>query len=94
MKETDFENKCCEHAGLYGFMSSKFVFVGWPDRVFYGPNRRSFLVEFKHPDGKVDPLQVVTFKKFNTRGWRVYIIDSLEVFKVVLRKEMTREVLP
>lgn len=91
MKERVIEKAVCEFAKKRGWLVRKFTSpgsAGAPDRIFLKDGHCLF-VEFKSPDGKLTPLQVLQHKHFAAAGFPVYVCNNVEDGKrIVLRNEL------
>ena len=59
-------------------------FSGVPDRLVFLPKGKFGLVEVKAPDQKPRKLQVSRHKLFERLGFKVYVIDRIEMIGEVL----------
>ena len=83
------ERDSCKHARDLGWKAVKLSpqgQVGLPDRMFVGPKRKIFLVEFKRPKEPLRPSQVRTITSFKEMGWTIYVVDNLAYFKQIMRE--------
>jgi hypothetical protein len=58
--------------------------VGDPDRVFFLPAERCWLVEFKAEDGRLTPRQRVVHEEYLHLGHPVSVIRSMTEFRSLL----------
>lgn len=74
--ETALENKCIEYAATQGFLPLKAdkIKKGWPDHIFFGPNRIVLIAEFKRPGYKPKPKQKSIHRQLARRGFPVHIV--------------------
>lgn len=71
--------------GLYG--SAGFLdFTIYPDRRRKA-TARVFVIEFKAPGEKLTPLQAYVAKELETRGHKVYKVDSIALGKKIIDNE-------
>lgn len=59
---------------------------GLPDRIVLLPKGIIFFIEFKAPNKKANKLQLYTHRVLKSLGFDVYIIDSKEKAKEVLKE--------
>ena len=50
---------------------------GAPDRLFMHPGRALF-IEFKDPEGTLDPLQSREIARMRAAGFEVHVVDRIE----------------
>lgn len=79
--EIDLENECVAFAQAFGWMSAKFNVRGWPDRLFLGPGRRCWLVEFKRPGEKPRPQQLALHRRLAVQSHPVSVIETFAQFE-------------
>jgi hypothetical protein len=87
MLEKEIEKKVCDYAKSKGFEVYKFSSpnrVGVPDRMFVGPNRQLFFIEFKAPGKKPTPVQLREIGKLMACGFGVWVIDDVEKGKCLI----------
>tara|TARA_R100000541_G_scaffold20106_1_gene29958 strand:- start:174 stop:440 length:267 start_codon:yes stop_codon:yes gene_type:complete len=88
MTESKIEKACSKWAESAGWQVFKFVSPGQrgvPDKVFLKSGKTVF-VEFKQPGGKLSTLQKVQIEKLKANDFKVFIIDSLEGFKIAFSR--------
>ena len=87
-EKKNVEEPCCKLAEQYGYQHFKFDRPGgkkgWPDRAFWGPEGRQFLVEFKRPGKQLSRLQRYWGSKFLMLGHEHHVVRSVEEFRAVL----------
>lgn len=81
--ERQLERQACEYAESMGFVHIKLDRAKrkWPDRLFLGPNARSFIVEFKRAGEKARPQQRYFHYELASMGHTVHVIDNFNDFK-------------
>lgn len=87
MRERFVERKLVSEVKKRGGICPKWVspsFSGVPDRLVFLPNGKFGLVEVKAPDQKPRMLQVSRPKLFERLGFKVYVIDRIEMIGEVL----------
>ncbi|HEL1618608.1 TPA: VRR-NUC domain-containing protein [Streptococcus suis] len=87
MRERFVERKLVSEVKKRGGICPKWVspsFSGVPDRLVFLPKGKFGLVEVKAPDQKPRELQVSRHKLFERLGFKVYIIDHIEMIGEVL----------
>ncbi|WP_449460618.1 VRR-NUC domain-containing protein [Streptococcus suis] len=87
MRERFVERKLVSEVKKRGGICPKWVspsFSGVPDRLVFLPNGKFGLVEVKAPDQKPRMLQVSRHKLFGRLGFKVYVIDRIEMIGEVL----------
>jgi hypothetical protein len=83
------ENEACKEAIRCGWEPIKLGAgerVGLPDRMFVGPGRRLFFVEFKKPGEPLRGAQKNTIRRFADLGWTVHVIDNLPDFSLIFNE--------
>ena len=60
----------------------------WPDRCFWIPGGKPFLIEFKRLGAKQTPLQVITMERLIKQGYDVEVHDTIEGAKAALKRRM------
>ena len=88
MLESKIEKQCVNWAKDNGWLSFKFVSPcnrGVPDRMFLKQGKTVF-VEFKQPGGKISTLQRRQIERLRAWDFKVFIIDSLEGFKIAFTR--------
>ncbi|HEL2151492.1 VRR-NUC domain-containing protein [Streptococcus suis] len=87
MREKYVEQALVRSVKARGGICPKWVspsFSGVPDRLVFLPNGKFGLVEVKAPDQKPRMLQVSRHKLFERLGFKVYVIDHIEMIGEVL----------
>lgn len=87
MREKYVEQALVKSVKSRGGICPKWVspsFSGVPDRLVFLPNGKFGLVEVKAPDQKPRELQVSRHKLFERLGFKVYVIDGIEMIGEVL----------
>ncbi|HEL2388128.1 TPA: VRR-NUC domain-containing protein [Streptococcus suis] len=87
MRERFVEQKLVSEVKKRGGICPKWVspsFSGVPDRLVFLPNGKFGLVEVKAPDQKPRKLQVSRHKLFERLGFKVYVLDHIEMIGEVL----------
>lgn len=87
MREKVVERKLVSEVKKRGGICPKWVspsFSGVPDRLVFLPNGKFGLVEVKAPDQKPRKLQVSRHKLFERLGFKVYVLDHIEMIGDVL----------
>ena len=86
MTEATIEKACWNYALVKGIFTRKLAYgvVGDPDRVFFLPDGRCWLVEFKSPTGRLTPRQHLVHEAMAQAGHPVTVIRSLDEFKTAL----------
>jgi len=80
MKESEIEKQVCDYATFKGIIVRKFTSPGHrgvPDRIFFAPRGRVFLIEFKKPGGSIRPDQIREVDLLRTNNIDVRIIDNV-----------------
>lgn len=78
--EKDIERPVVKHARERGVEVIKLNLmgqIGWPDRQFFGPDRRLLLIEFKKPGEEASEYQAGIHERLRKRGHTVYVIDNV-----------------
>ncbi len=52
--------------------------VGWPDRMFLLPGKKTLFIEFKRPDEPVRKIQVYRGNKLAEYGFDYTVVDNVE----------------
>lgn len=78
------EGPCVAFAVSRGWMEKKIGDDGWPDRLFIRLGLHVWH-EFKVPGGPLTPKQIVRIPQLRAAGAKVYITDSVERFKRLMR---------
>ncbi|WP_105123781.1 VRR-NUC domain-containing protein [Streptococcus suis] len=87
MREKIVEQKLVSEVKKRGGVCPKWVspsFSGVPDRLVFLPKGKFGLVEVKAPGGKPRKLQEARHKLFERLGFKVYVIDRIEMIGEVL----------
>lgn len=87
MREKYVEQALVKSVKARGGICPKWVspsFSGVPDRLVFLPKGKFGLVEVKAPDQKPRKLQVSRHKLFERLGFKVYVIDHIEMIGEVL----------
>lgn len=87
MRERFVERKLVSEVKKRGGICPKWVspsFSGVPDRLVFLPKGKFGLLEVKAPDQKPRKLQVSRHKLFERLGFKVYVIDRIEMIGEVL----------
>lgn len=78
--EVDIEEDVVKFAAEYlGIVGSKLKIggdTGFPDRIFWFPGGKPFLIEFKKPGEEPEPKQVYQHNKLRNLGYRVEVHDD------------------
>lgn len=89
MTESDIEDAFVGGIKLLGGIPYKFTSPGRrgvPDRIAVMPFGLTVYVELKAPGQKPDPHQLREHERLRSRGHKVYVIDSLEGVKQLLKE--------
>ncbi|HEM6175044.1 TPA: VRR-NUC domain-containing protein [Streptococcus suis] len=89
MREKYVEQALVKSVKARGGICPKWVspsFSGVPDRLVFLPNGKFGLVEVKAPNQKPRKLQVSRHKLFERLGFKVYVIDHIEMIGEVLNE--------
>lgn len=92
--EKDIERKVCDYAKSLGILCYKFTSPSRrsvPDRIVVAQNGRVFWIEFKRKGQKPAPAQIVEIERLQKQGATVYVVDSVELGKQILKKESGEE---
>jgi hypothetical protein len=81
--EIDIETDCVNIAAAAGVPSSKLEKVkrSWPDRAFWVPGGRPWIVEFKRPGETPEPQQAERIEMLRGLGYEISVIDSVTEFR-------------
>lgn len=85
--ERSLERKCVVYAEeMCSFLSIKLDNAkrGWPDRLFLGPGKQMFLVEFKRPGEGPTKKQIAVHAMLGVLGFKVWVIDDFEEFAALV----------
>ena len=91
MREINVENYLKKEVEKQGGLCLKFAsptLRGVPDRIVLLPKGRIFFVELKAQNKKAKPHQQRVHKLFKSLGVRVYVADSKEAVKEILKNEI------
>ncbi len=91
MREISVEKYLKKEVKKQGGICLKFIsptLRGVPDRIVLIPEGRIFFVELKAPNRKARPHQQRVHKLFESLGVRVYVADSKEAVKEILKNEV------
>lgn len=61
----------------------------WPDTVFFLPDSRVVLIEFKAPGELPRPGQVCMIERLRKLGFPVYVVDSVDEGLEILESNLT-----
>ena len=87
MREKEIEQKLIEKVKRRGGIAPKWVspgFAGVPDRLIFLPHGKFAMVETKAPGEVPRPLQKSRHRVFRKLGFRVYVVDGVEMIDEVL----------
>ena len=79
--EAKVVNETKKAAKAAGFEHRKVVYVGrngCPDDFFFGFDGQFIIIEFKAPGKEPEPHQAREIRMLRKRGFKVYVIDSVE----------------
>lgn len=82
MRESYIEKRLMQEVKKRGGLAMKFVspsLTGVPDRIVLLPGGRIAFVEVKAPGQKMRPLQLRRKEQLSDLGFKVYILDSIEM---------------
>ena len=82
MLERTIELKFVKEVKKIGGIALKLVcpgFIGMPDRLVLMPKGKMFFAEMKAPGQKPRPVQLKRHEMLRNLGFKVYVVDSLEV---------------
>ena len=82
MLERTIELKFVKEVKKTGGIALKLVcpgFIGMPDRLVLMPKGKMFFAEMKAPGQKPRPVQVKRHEMLRNLGFKVYVVDGLEV---------------
>jgi len=100
MSEVSIEEKACsliyEHLGIKGSKLKVKGESGYPDRIFWLPGGKPFLIEFKKPGEEPRPSQIRIHDYLRSLGYKVEVhdnaIDALEAtIKAVDSTRLSKE---
>ncbi|HEY6007571.1 MAG TPA: VRR-NUC domain-containing protein [Geobacteraceae bacterium] len=84
------ENNNIAFAAKLGIENRKMNGMGkrsWPDRLFIGPNRVFFFIEYKVRGELPTPAQATLINKLRKMGHHVYVVDDKEVGRKIILYE-------
>ncbi len=87
MSEKDIEKKLVTEVKKRGGLCPKFVspgLVGVPDRLVLFKGGLLAFVELKAPSKKPRPIQIKRMEQFRRLGFKVFVIDNVEMIGGVL----------
>lgn len=87
MREKVIERKLTEKVKQRGGLAPKWVAPGYdgvPDRLIFLPHGKFAMAELKAPGEKPRALQLSRHRLFRRLGFKVYVIDSVEMIDEVL----------
>lgn len=93
IREKDIEDAVCRYARRLGFEAEKFVSPAKrsvPDRMFSGPGRKLFFIEFKAPGCKPTKKQKRDHERRREMGFEVYVIDDIDAGKALVNEWLDR----
>lgn len=85
--ESKIQSEGRDYAKIRGWLAIKVTTSstnGWPD-FYYLRRGRHVWVEWKKPDGTVDPHQIERHKEIVLHGGEIYVFDNLDDFKKVMQ---------
>lgn len=88
MLERTIELKFVKEVKKTGGIALKLVcpgFIGMPDRLVLMPKGKMFFAEMKAPGQKPRPVQVKRHEMLRNLGFKVYVVDNLEVMPDEIR---------
>ena len=89
MREKSIESKLTAEVRRFGGLAPKFVSPGLdgvPDRLILLPGGKVAFAELKAPGKTLRPLQAVRKRQLEALGFRVFVIDSIELIGGVLNE--------
>lgn len=92
MKEKTVEKRLVRAVRQQGGLALKFIspgFNGVPDRLLLFMDGKLAFCEVKAPGQKPRPLQVHRMEQLRALGFRVYVVDSVEMIGEMLREIST-----
>jgi hypothetical protein len=95
--ESTIEAAVLRWARQVGLMVTKLQGIGnrsWPDRIFWIPGGRPFLIEFKRPGGRLSELQAITISNLKAAGYDVEVHDDKTKAISALRTRMEAAAVP
>jgi|GraSoiStandDraft_46_1057282.scaffolds.fasta_scaffold01825_14 hypothetical protein len=94
--ETTIEQSMVRECRKHGGRAFKFIpigFSGIPDRIVILPFVPIFFVEVKRVGGEASPLQRVMHAWLRSLGQEVYVLDSLDDFRLVIQSKLKQSLL-
>lgn len=87
-RERDLEAECCKLAESCDLEHIKLDLAkrGWPDRLYFLPDGKTLLVEFKMPGEKPRKKQKAVHGRLNKLGHTVHVIFSRAAFARLLKR--------
>jgi hypothetical protein len=88
MLEKQIEIYFKKQVAAVGGWAIKFIPIslsGFPDRIVLMPGARVYFVELKRPGKKPRKLQIVIHDKLRKYGFKVFVIDSLELVQQFIK---------
>ena len=85
-KERKIETPVCDYAEEQGFLVRKYQSLGvrgGPDDIFYG-HGLVFLMEFKTPEGDLEPWQTREIDLIRKHGCKVFVVDNVDAGKLII----------
>ena len=91
LRECHLEKAAVELANDAGWENLKMdkAARSWPDQIFFGPGKTHFIVEFKRPGETPRPQQVNRHETLGALGHHVYVVDTLEQFRIIFARYVT-----
>lgn len=89
--EKKIEDKVCKWAKKNGVLPYKMNGMytrSWPDRLFFMPTGKAFIIEFKAPGKEPTPLQEDTINKLRKLGYDVEVHDNAEAAIAALQARL------
>jgi hypothetical protein len=89
MLEKTIEEAVRVYAKKHGYSSYKFTSPSnksVPDRIFVSPKGIILFVEFKRKGGKLTPLQLYTYKLFQSHNANIFVIYNIIDGKLLIDK--------
>lgn len=89
MLEKEIESKLVLLAKRHGCIPVKLLssnYNGLPDRMILSPGEKVGFIELKAPGKKPRPLQLKRHKELRNLGFKVYVVDSIDMIEEVLNE--------
>ncbi|WP_026524743.1 VRR-NUC domain-containing protein [Butyrivibrio sp. MB2005] len=89
MLEKEIESKLVLMAKKRGCIPAKLLssnYNGLPDRIILSPGEKVGFVELKAPGKKPRALQLKRHRELKNLGFKVYVVDSIEMIEEVLNE--------